>query len=246
MDCCRRLKHLIYLNVCVSQALRLREVVAAYMQRTPCRWLETVSIEGALVVGSHALGPVADVIRCGIATKLKRIEGEGLNKANYEELSAMIEAGLLPNLQGVHLAGDASDFVNRGPWTHKDVLNPFIDRLTQRADCAPLEQLKLMIGLHLGYLPNLKHLHLFEFAEEALQAFIRSQRSEKATDRLGLRGICVEKDISEETVLQLRALFPAATVWAKESLIDLGHSAMGDNRQTGKAAVREETRGEKR
>jgi hypothetical protein len=215
LDPCTKIRHLQYMVRGLDDGLAMQEIVAAYMQRMQCRWLEYVTVgrlteeDGHLLGHDDTFGPIGDVIRSGMATNLKNIEGNFIGKAGFEELSSMIDAGLLPNLNALEFSITPTVAINIGGWTN-GALNPLLVELYFWHD--PLGPLMFLHALHQGAFPKLAAVSLKHITEGNLKLFIDTLQSKGIKGAHTLRYVMVGKDISKKTLQQLRALLPAAKV----------------------------------
>lgn len=181
------------------------------MRRTQDRSLEIVS---NLPIRGNAheeggLGPIGDVIWSGLPTSLKMIKKWWFGSNALEELSYMIYAGLLPNLERLAFIVKLNSAINIAGWTNC-VLNPFIKVLCLSPNSTP--PLNFSRLLHQGGFPIIKCLYLDLLKKKALATFIGILWLEGVKGAHTLRGMLVGKETSEKTLLQLRALLSAAEV----------------------------------
>jgi hypothetical protein len=216
LESCSKLQSIQHIVIHSEHAPSMQEAVASYMRRTQCHSLESVSIgrclgvvNGHLIGDDDAFGPIAGVIRSGMATNLKRLVGRWMQKAALEELSDMVQAGLLPNLKELVLFITPTNAVNLTTWTN-GVLSPIIETLCLMRDQNP--PLAVLDALHYGAFPNIKNIYMDCYEEAALEIFIDMLRLEGIGGAHTLRGVLVGKETSEKALQQLRALLPAAEV----------------------------------
>lgn len=225
LESCSKLRTLTFFGFHFEHVLELQEVVASYMRRTPCRYLENLTMAQKSCRHVHAdddgFGPIGGVISSGLATDLKGITASyppTIEKPALENLSHMIEAGLLPNLKGLHLGISPTTAGSLTGWPN-GVLVPLIDGFTlvPAFDRTPLltfltPSLLFLHALHRGAFPNLNLINISRFTEPELKRFISMLQIKGLQGAHTLRTVRVGTETSDDTLQQLRALLPAAEV----------------------------------
>jgi hypothetical protein len=152
-----------------------------------------------------------------MAAQLRKIACANFQKDDFDKLTEIIEAGVLPSLTELALILYWLDMVTLGALKDNPRLKTLIiDIILAGPDMSTPVVIEVVVALfqavQRGSFPKMKIFNMEALTSDIVQSFIDMLKSGGVGGADTLRNVLVGPSSSEEALQELRALLPAATV----------------------------------
>ena len=190
----------------------LLTILASYMRRTHCTALESITTQASRDT-TRILGDVSDALMTGMATKLNYIVGMSFRKDALQELTRIVQAGMLPKLKRLRLRRFVLDDESLPLLTACVIARPLVCLSLRHtrppSDEAAVAFLQAVAG---GSFRKLESLHIDVLPQRVLIRFVGMLSCARRRHLARLKLLVVTKNATPETLAMLRGFFHEVAV----------------------------------